>query len=318
MNRAVRRPIVVHLATSNWPVTPEVAGSSPVAPVKAPANGLLCCQAGRGNRADYTNARSGRVESGQNGAKPPCEATISSRFAPGSRPCANSTFDYINGRRSLPSLPAARSMPRGARYTRRERERPSGSAARARASVIAAWDEARPLFVGEVASGDGARVLFPRVDGERPDGAAAVVVDGDERAAVGSDHGVAGLCAGRGEEARTELLHRRCRPQLRAAVGESGGREHVAVASEGDAADRACGDERRSTDLLSACRVPALHRARPGAAEEGAVGRKGERDVRGSARRQRPLWAARSGIDDEHLSVVETDRDLLAVGRERN
>src|SRR6266511_36693 len=83
---------------------------------------------------------------------------------------------------------------------------PSVSAARARASVVAAGDKARPLLLREVASGNGARVPDPGVDVERPNGAAAIVVDDDELAAVGRDGGIPGLRAGRVVEARAELL----------------------------------------------------------------------------------------------------------------
>jgi hypothetical protein len=45
-------PIVVHVRPSNWPVTPEVAGSSPVAPVFSSAcrSERLVCRTGARNR----------------------------------------------------------------------------------------------------------------------------------------------------------------------------------------------------------------------------------------------------------------------------
>jgi hypothetical protein len=53
-----------------WPVTPEVAGSSPVAPVKSLQIGIFCCRIRQRMSADYTNGCSSRVETAQSGAKP--------------------------------------------------------------------------------------------------------------------------------------------------------------------------------------------------------------------------------------------------------
>jgi hypothetical protein len=75
------------------PVTPEVAGSSPVAPAKSTLQiPILCCQARRASRADYTNVRSRRVETAKKGAKPGSGAF--KPFLASSTPTANSAFAY--------------------------------------------------------------------------------------------------------------------------------------------------------------------------------------------------------------------------------
>jgi hypothetical protein len=109
------------------PVTPEVAGSSPVAPAKMPAKLhllFLCCLSRRRIRPDYTDFFAARPETRENGPKPLAGLSISSRFRPHSDRPRKRRATTRNGRRSRlhqPSPPNA---------TRRRRRSPAGGALR--------------------------------------------------------------------------------------------------------------------------------------------------------------------------------------------
>jgi hypothetical protein len=85
---ALLSPVIPAYSRLVWrhqdrPVTPEVAGSSPVAPVKRPANAMLCCPSRRQIEADYTLFR-GATRNGQKRPEKAAGVAILSRFRPGS------------------------------------------------------------------------------------------------------------------------------------------------------------------------------------------------------------------------------------------
>jgi hypothetical protein len=82
------------------PVTPEVAGSSPVAPVKVPANRHIALSDRTRKSTDYTNARSSGAETAKKDAKPPSRVTISRRFRPRRHRPGRRRATTQNGRRS--------------------------------------------------------------------------------------------------------------------------------------------------------------------------------------------------------------------------
>jgi hypothetical protein len=73
---------LLYRLTPYRPVTPEVAGSSPVAPVKFLQKKILCCRTGRQIGADYTQFSRGDDETAKTVQNAVTGATISSRFRP--------------------------------------------------------------------------------------------------------------------------------------------------------------------------------------------------------------------------------------------
>src|SRR5262245_14433396 len=93
-------------------------------------------------------------------------------------------------------------------------------------------DEARPLLVGEVPSGNRTGLVLPCIEGAGPDEALPASVDNDQLRPVGRVPRTSRLARIPRQRCAERPLRRR-RPELRATVGGACRREGVALPVEG-------------------------------------------------------------------------------------